>query len=730
MNLRCFFSRHTVRNISKLNGRAFSQHSSGYRCVAGASTSTTPSFHPLGAHHGLSLVNCFKGKKIDHQFCRWIQTSGLDNLDDSSNHLECESEDDATVNEFLSRFVWLMRKKLAEAYPECDKDTVNGMLVIIVENVISEMEKGGLQHMTGPGASMPSQDFSEDLWRTVWDISNIVQQDMEKEKKKEKMKRFLQSEEVKEMYRFAGEVGIRGDLLRELRFKWARQKMEKSDFYESLELMRKEEAQKDSQEKDQRGKEIVAGNYNVVEGKHKSVSLPKRHGKIKYKIYGLDLSNPKWAKVADKIHESSKVMWPQEPKPISSECKLVTDKIFSLKDEDDPVPLLGEWKDLLQPSRIDWVALLDKLKEQNSHIYFKIQESVLGEESFQANERDYSKLIDALAKENRLEDAERILNKMNEKGIVPDVITSTILIKMYCKAGNLDRAKEVFDSCKAHGLQPDVKVYYSMIMAYVNASQPKEGVTLMAEMGFAGLKIPKEIYMVLLRSLAQAGSADAADRICTSMQFTGGFSLDVEALALMVEAYARANDHDSAMNYFTQMRNLGHKPDDRCTANMIAAYKKNNMLDKALELLLELEKDGFEPGVATCTVLVEWFCKLGLFEEAEQMLDKIAEQGEAPPFKLHVSLFEIHMESKAEKKALQVLGVLESNIDELELKDFERIIGLLVDANFVEDAKRVHGLMKTRGFALSGNLNLSLMSAQSVRRVRRHGREKSDQSIQ
>lgn len=713
MNLRCFFSRRTVNNILKLNGRAFSQHSSGYRCLAAASTSTPPSFYTLGACHGLPFGNFPKDKKIDSQFRRWIQTSGLVNLDDSSSHFECEPEDDATMNEFLSRFVWLMRKKLAEVYPECDKDTVNGMLVIIVENVVSEMEKGGLQKMTGSGASMPSVDFSEDLWRTVWDVSNIVLQDMEKEKKKEKMKRFLQSEEVKEMYRFAGEVGIRGDMLRELRFKWARQKMEKSDFYESLECMRKEEAQKEKC-----GKEIVAGkewmgDNNVVEDKQKSVSLPKRHGKIKYKIYGLDLSNPKWAKVADKIHESSEVLWPQKPKPISSKCKLVTDKILSLKEEDDPIPLLGEWKDLLLPSRIDWVALLDKLKEQTSHMYFKIAEFLLCEESFQANERDYSKLIDALAKENRLEDAERILKKMNENGTVPDLITLTILVKMYSKAGILNRAKEAFDSCRFHGFRPDVKVFNSIIIAYVNAGQPKDGETFLKDMEVRGPKPTKEIYMALLQSFAQAGISAGADRIFNSMHLTGGFR-DLEALTLMVEAHARASDPDLAMYYFTKMMNLGHKPDDRCTATMIAAYEKKNLLDDALTLLLKLEEDGFEPGVATYTVLVDWFSKLGLFEEAEQILDKIAEQGETPPFKLHVSLCDMYIKSGNEKKALQALGVLESKIGELESEDFERIISSLSAGGFVQDAKRVHGLMETRGFVLSDRMKVSLMASQAL----------------
>lgn len=190
---------------------------------------------------------------------------------------------------------------------------------------------------------------------------------MEKERKKEKMKGFLQCEEVKEMCRFAGEVGIRGDLLRDLRFKWAREKMEEHDFYEGLERMRKEAAAADAaEEKPEDSKEI--------EEKHKVVTLPKRKGKIKYKIYGLDLSDPKWEQVADRIHEAGKVMWPEEAKPITGKCKLVTEKIVALNAEEDDhlLTLLAEWVELLQPSRVDWVSLLDMLKQKNPPLYLKV----------------------------------------------------------------------------------------------------------------------------------------------------------------------------------------------------------------------------------------------------------------------------------------------------------------------------------------------------------------------
>ncbi|KAL7230842.1 hypothetical protein ACSBR2_009178 [Camellia fascicularis] len=67
------------------------------------------------------------------------------------------------MNEFLSRFVWIMRSKLSEVYTDCDKKTIDGMFLI---KVILEMEKGRLEQMLGSAVATPSyDDFSEDLWK-------------------------------------------------------------------------------------------------------------------------------------------------------------------------------------------------------------------------------------------------------------------------------------------------------------------------------------------------------------------------------------------------------------------------------------------------------------------------------------------------------------------------------------------------------------------------------------
>ncbi|KAK7321762.1 hypothetical protein VNO77_32681 [Canavalia gladiata] len=606
-----------------------------------------------------------------------------------------------TTNEFLSRFVWIMRKKVKEAYPDSDKSTIDGMLLVIVERVVLEMEKGGVKT-----ASSGDGDFSEDLWNTVWEVTNKVLEDMNKERKKERMKGFLQCEEVKEMCRFAGEVGIRGDLLRELRFKWAREKMEEHDFYEDLERMRKEEKIEESE-----------SDVNVSEEKEKEkekvVELPKRRGKIRYNIYGLDLSDPKWTQVADRIHEAEQVFWPQEPEPLTGKAKLVTEKILSLKegdDDDNLTTLLTEWVELVRPSRKEWTHFLDRLKKENHPLYLKVAEMVLTEDSFQTNVSDYSRLVGIYAKESRINDAERIVKKMNENGIQVDSPTASALVHMYCKGGNLERAKEAFEVLTSQGFQPDIKVYNSMILAFVNNGQPNLGEKLLREMEMKDVKPTGEIYMALLRSFSQRGDAKGANRISNTMQFAG-FQLSLEMCTPLIEAHARASepDPDEARSNFDYMIKLGHKPDDRCTASMIAVYEKKNLLDKALDLLLMLEKDGFEPGVATYSVLVDWLGKLLLVDEAEQLLAKIALQGEAPPFKVQVSLCDMYARAGNEKKVLQTLGILEARKDELGPAEFERIIHGLIDGGFRQDAQRIHKLMEAQGFNASDSLKFALL---------------------
>ncbi|KAI3888190.1 hypothetical protein MKX03_020588 [Papaver bracteatum] len=636
-----------------------------------------------------------------------IHARAIASADDESD-LRVDSEDDNAMAEFLSRFVWIMRAKLTEAYPDSDKRMINDMLSLIVEKVVSELEIGGLGAMIVAAESNMSEDFSADLWKTVWEVSNSVLEDMQNEKKKEEMKRFLQCEEVRDMTRFASEIGVRGDMLREVRFKWAKEKMEESEFYQNFEI-------EDENVAVEEGVDVVGDSGENVEGavageiKPKVVSIPQRKGKIKFKIYGLDMSDTKWAEAADKYHEAEKLMFDEEPKEITGKCRLINEKILSLNVEDDPSALLAEWIELLQPRRVDWLTLLEKLKQRNSGLYLKMAELILDEDSFKANIRDYSKLIDTHYKDSRLEDAERVLKKMTDKGIEPDILTSIILVHMYSKINNLERAQESFDSLKIQGFQSDTKVYNSLVMAYIKAGQPGVAENLIKDMETRDIKPTRDMLMALLRSFSERGEAVRAQSISTSM-ILAGYQPDLEYYTSLVGAYG-PSDPEHAREIFNKMRKAGIKPDDKCTANMMAGYEKKNCLDKALNLLLELEKDGFEPGLETYSVLVDWLAHLQLVDECEELLRKITGNGDVPPLKVHVSLCAMYSKEGDKKKALQALGVVEGKKDLLGAGEFERIIDGLIAGGLTSDAERILKVMEAQGFPASQRLKVSLMGS-------------------
>nr|XP_043606134.1 pentatricopeptide repeat-containing protein At5g46580, chloroplastic [Erigeron canadensis] len=714
MNLKYLLLRLPVKNVSRFNSRR--TPSWNYREICTARC-VSPVFHLTDSSR---TENCKTrmGILVSGRFVH----SGVE-----ASFVSTEEDENAITNEFLSRFVWIMRGKLNEAYADASKKDIDAMLQLIVGKVVTEMDEGRLGENIESASALASEDFSEDLWRTVWEVSHVVLEDMKKAKKKEKMKTYLQSEEVKEMTRFAGEIGIRGDLLRELRFKWAREKMEDSEFYESLERMRQEskelEVEEDTHEdmKPEEETETLEASESDIEGENvvsQGVSLPKRSGKIKFNIYGLDLSKPKWAEMAEQIHEAGAGIWQQELKPITGKCKIVTEKILSLQVDDDPSPLLAEWIELVQPSRVDWITLLDRLKEKNYQVYFKVAENLLDEVSFQADIGDFSQLVDAHVKHNQFTDAERIIKKMNEKGIVPDIITKTSMVHMYNKAGKLDLAKEAFESLKTQGFQPDLKVYNSMIMAYVSAGDHKKVELLLRELEQKSLKPSEDTFLALLKSFSEHGDATGAEKIVGRMVFAG-YQPSLKSNTYLVEAYSRVGHTDKAREYFDDIIKLGYKPDDKCIARMIAAYAHKNLLDKGLQLLLQLEKDGIEHGVATYAVLIDWLCKLQLIDEAEDLLGKFGEKGVSPPLDVHISLCDMYARAREEKKALQALGVLEANKEKLRPYDFEKVISALLEGGFGQDAERMHKLMIDQGFKLSEQLTMSLQASQVVGHGRR-----------
>lgn len=332
----------------------------------------------------------------------------------------------------------------------------------------------------------------------------------------------------------------------------------------------------------------------------------------------------RWVEIGPNIPEEQKQAISQLPFKMTKRCKALMRQIICFNDKKGSLPgLLSAWVKIMKPRRKDWLSILKELNKMEHPLYLEVAEIALLEESFEANVRDYTKIIHFYGMNNQLEEAERTRLAMEERGFVSDQVTLTAMIHMYSKAGNLTLAEETFEELKLLGQPLDRRSYGSMIMAYIRAGMPEKGEMILREMDAQEIRAGSEVYKALLRAYSIVGDADGAQRVFDAIQLAG-IPPDDRTCAVLLNAYGMAGQSQNAHATFENMWRAGIEPSDRCVALVLAAYEKENKLIQALDFLMGLEREKLIIGKEASEVLAEWFGRLGVVKEVELVLREYA----------------------------------------------------------------------------------------------------------
>ncbi|KAI9079916.1 hypothetical protein K1719_038162 [Acacia pycnantha] len=328
----------------------------------------------------------------------------------------------------------------------------------------------------------------------------------------------------------------------------------------------------------------------------------------------------RWVEVGHDITEAQKQAISQLPFKMEKLCKALMRQIICFSPEKGNISdLLGAWVRIMKPIRADWLSVLKELKTMDHPLYLQVAEHALVEESFEANARDYTKIIHYYGKQSRLQDAENLLTVMKQRGFICDQVTLTAMVHMYSKADHLEKAKEYFQEIRLLGEPLDPRSYGSMIMAYIRAGMPQQGEILLKEMDAQEIHAGSEVYKALLRTCSMVGDTKGAERIFDAIQLAG-ICPDDKMCGLVINAYGTAGQSRKARIAFENMRRAGIEASDKCIALVLVAYEKENKLNEALEFLIDLERDGIVVQKEASEILAQWFRKLGVVEEVELLL--------------------------------------------------------------------------------------------------------------
>jgi len=123
----------------------------------------------------------------------------------------------------------------------------------------------------------------------------------------------------------------------------------------------------------------------------------------------------------------------------------------------------------------------------------------------------YNSLLDGCTRQNRLEDASRILKEMLEAKIKPSNYTLSIVTRFLGRARRLDQAFSMVESLSAEfGFTPNVQVYTCLMQACFENQQPAKALALHDRVVRQGIVPDEKLYSVLVRGCLHTGETEKA----------------------------------------------------------------------------------------------------------------------------------------------------------------------------------------------------------------------------
>ncbi|KAM7266954.1 hypothetical protein ACFE04_009120 [Oxalis oulophora] len=110
----------------------------------------------------------------------------------------------------------------------------------------------------------------------------------------------------------------------------------------------------------------------------------------------------------------------------------------------------------------------------------------------------YNPLIDGLCKTGKLKDAWWVFNRLSDRGLVPDVITYSIMIHELCKEGKLDKANDMLFEMEKKGCAPNIIIFNTLMHSFCENNEMQSLVDLLNKMAARNLS-PNDftIYIVV-----------------------------------------------------------------------------------------------------------------------------------------------------------------------------------------------------------------------------------------
>ncbi|KAI9110487.1 hypothetical protein K1719_018353 [Acacia pycnantha] len=227
------------------------------------------------------------------------------------------------------------------------------------------------------------------------------------------------------------------------------------------------------------------------------------------------------------------------------------------------------------------------------------------------------------------------------------------VIQHLAKAEKLEVSFCCFKKMKDTGCKIDTETYNSLITLFLNKGLPYKAFEIYESMASTNCSLDGATYELMIPNLAKSGRLDAAFKFFQEMK-ERNFRPGLNVFASLVDSMGKAGRLDGAMKVYMEMQSFRYRPPPTVFVSLIESYVKYGKLETALRIWDEMKNAGFRPNFGLYTMIIEAHAKSGKLDIAMSAFSDMEKAGFLPTPSTYSRLLEMHAASGQVEHAMKL----------------------------------------------------------------------------
>jgi pentatricopeptide repeat protein len=336
---------------------------------------------------------------------------------------------------------------------------------------------------------------------------------------------------------------------------------------------------------------------------------------------------------------------------------------------------------------------------------------VMVQESKSASIILYNILIFYLLSAGESMHVKKVLNELQEEGLVLNEVTYNFLVYGFSKCKDVSTGMHYLSTMISKELRPSYRSLSTVITFLCDIGELDKVLELSREIELKGWILGSIAQNAIVEGLLFQDKVEAAKQFLDRMVYKG---LTPQSISYdnLIKRFCCLGRLDKAIDLLNVMLKKGNMPSSTSYDSVICGFCSRNQLNQAMDFHAEMLDRNLKPSINTWDLLVKQYCQQGQPAEAAKLLLSMVQVGETPTRLMYCSVIDGYRMENNPRKASELMQMMQQSGYEPDFDTHWSLISNLSNSSDKDYNKSSQGFLSSllagSGFSSKKDLNAKL----------------------